>query len=71
MVWRIQIQPNNVADFLDKLGSADNLNVSTRCDCNPNVCQMREMVAFESPIASAMLRVVHCVAWRAVLRDCG
>lgn len=46
--------------FSTNCGSADNLNVSTRCDCNPNVCQMREMVAFESPATSAMLRVVPC-----------
>src|SRR5207249_1391954 len=40
---------------------ADSLKVSRRCDCNPNVCQMRAIVAFESPATSAMLRVVHCV----------
>src|SRR5215208_5881459 len=43
-------------------GSADNLNGSRRCDCNPKVCQIREIVAFERPTTSAMLRVLHWVA---------
>jgi hypothetical protein len=48
--------------FSTNCGSADNLNVSRRCDCNPNVCQMRAIVALEKPATSAMLRVVHWVA---------
>ena len=50
--------------LLDKCGSADNLNVSTRCDCKPNVCQMREMWPSTRPAASAIERVLHCVAER-------
>ena len=48
--------------FSTNCGSADSLKVSIRCDCNPNVCQMRAMVALEKPATSAMLRVVHWVA---------
>jgi hypothetical protein len=33
--------------FSTNCGSAESLNVSTRCDCSPKVCQMREMVAFD------------------------
>ena len=40
---RIQIQPDDVPHFLDSSGSFDSLNVSLRCGCNPNVCQMRLM----------------------------
>ena len=55
--------PTMSRTFSTNCGSADSLNVSTRCDCSPNVCQMREIVAFDSPATSARLRVVHCVAW--------
>src|SRR5438445_802346 len=47
--------------FSTNWGSADSLNVSTRCDCRPKVCQMREIVAFQRPTASAIVRVLHCV----------
>ena len=52
---------DDVAHFLDNWGLAESLNVSRRCDCKPNVRQMREIVALDSPATSAMLRVVHCV----------
>jgi hypothetical protein len=48
--------------FSTNCGSADSLNVSRRCDCSPKVCQMREMVAFDRPATSAIVRVLHCVA---------
>ena len=47
--------PTMSRTFSTNCGSADNLNVSRRCDCNPNVCQMRAIVAFESPATSARL----------------
>src|SRR6266446_2312827 len=34
-------RPTMSRTFSTNCGSADNLNVSRRCDCNPNVCQMR------------------------------
>ena len=48
--------------FSTNCGSADNLNVSRRCDSYPNVCQMRAIVALDRPATWAKLRVVHCVA---------
>jgi hypothetical protein len=62
VVGRIQGQADDVADLVDKLGVGRQLNVSRRCDCSPNVCQMREMVAFDRPTRSAIVRVLHCVA---------
>jgi len=48
--------------FSTNCGSADSLKVSTRCDCSPKVRHRREIVSFDNPATSAMLRVVHCVA---------
>jgi hypothetical protein len=54
--------PTMSRTFSTNCGSADSLNVSSRCDCNSNVCQMRAIVALESPATSAKLLAVHCVA---------
>jgi len=62
VVRRIEIEADDVADFLDKLRVAESLNVSTRWVCNPKVCQIREIVAFENATVSAMERVLHWVA---------
>jgi len=39
------------------------LNVSTRCGFRPNVRQIRTIAVCDNPVASAMLRVLQCVAF--------
>src|SRR5207253_9037071 len=53
--------PTMSRTFSTKNGSVDNLKVSTRCGCNENARQMREMADCDIRVAWAMVRVDQCV----------
>jgi hypothetical protein len=48
-----------VVTNLMAISGEESLNVSTRCDCNSKVCQIRQIVAFEKATYSAIERVLH------------
>ena len=52
--------------FSTNSGSVDSLNVSVRCGCNPNACQIRPIVDRDRPERSAILRLDQCVAFSGV-----
>src|SRR6266849_10637494 len=47
--------------FSTNCGSLENLKFSTRCGCNPKARQIRTMAVCESPVFSAISRVLQCV----------
>src|SRR5512142_825480 len=49
--------------FSTNNGSLDSLNVSVRCGCNPNACQIRPIVDRDKPERAAILRLDQCVAF--------
>jgi hypothetical protein len=59
---RIQIKTDDVSDFLDKQRIGGSLKVSVRCGCSPKACQMRTTAVCDKPLASAIRRLLQCVA---------
>ena len=59
--WRVEIEANHIAQFLDKLRVSRELERldtmrPTRCGCKPCARQIRLMVALLTPWALAMVR---------------
>ena len=55
----VQIQPDNVLEFLDKAGSLLSLKVAVRCGFKPCACQIRRTLASLIPMAAAIERVLQ------------
>jgi len=56
-VRRIEIQPDDVAHFVNKQGSFDNLNVFTRCGSRAKARQIRLTAVWLRPQRLAIARV--------------
>jgi hypothetical protein len=71
VLGRIQVQTDDVFQFLGEPGSLLIVKVSTRCGFKPWARQMRRTLASLMPTAAAIVRVLQCVAlrgcWRVVM----
>jgi hypothetical protein len=62
-LWRVQVEPHDVADLVDELRVGRQLPVWTRCGLSPKVRQIREMAVWLIPVALAIDRVDQWVSW--------
>ena len=56
-LWRVEVQPDNVVDLFDEVGSVEILNVSTRCGLRPKARHILEIVVCERRLTWAIDRV--------------
>lgn len=68
MLGRIQVERNDVLEFLGEAGSLLSLKVSLRCGFRPCARQMRRTLASLIPMAAAIERVLQRVALDGVCR---
>jgi hypothetical protein len=59
---RIEVEPDDVLTLSMNCGSRESFQVSWRCGCSPNACQIRSTAFCVNPTSAAIDRVDQCVA---------